>query len=192
MNDVSSKTDQEIVSLLKTDDAYFGIIIDRYEAKLSRYISRMSKPSNEDREDILQNVFLAVYKNINSYNSEMSFNSWIYRITHNETISYWRKGKRDKENISMNDEDVSGIEDLFGENNLDIDIEEKDAKIIAVKVLDEMDPKYREVLVLKNMEGYSYEEISDILKKPVSTVGTLVSRAKKSFENISRKYYEQN
>lgn len=192
MEDVSRKTDQEIISLLKKRDDYFGEIIDRYEDKLGRYISRISSPTSEDKEDILQNVFTKVYKNINSYNPDMKFNSWIYRICHNETISYWRKTKKDKENISIDDEGVSGIENIFEDNDLDLNLDQLDAKIITEKVFIDIDIKHRDILVLRFVEGYSYEEMSDILKKPVNTVGTLVSRAKKEFLVKSKKYYESN
>ena len=63
---------------------------------------------------------------------------------------------------------------------------------MSAKILSEMDLKYREVLILKFVEGYSYDEISDILKKPSGTVGTLNSRAKTQFHNISKKHYESN
>jgi RNA polymerase sigma-70 factor (ECF subfamily) len=192
MKDVSAKTDQEIVSLSKENADYFGHIIDRYQEKLSRYITRISNPSKEDKEDILQNVFILVYKNINSYNSEMNFNSWIYRICHNEVISFWRKSKKYNNNISINDEEYENIENIFGDNDLGFNMEKKDAEIISARILSEIDLKYREVLILKFVEGYSYEEISDILKKPSGTVGTLISRAKAQFINRSKKYYEQD
>lgn len=171
------KKDSELVVLtLKNQDFYY-CIVKKYEEKLLRYIFRISSFSSEDAEDILQDVFLKAYKNLNDFDANLKFSSWIYRITHNEVINHYRKSKaRPQLTSSEKNEELLKI---VGQDN-DI-IEKIDNKILGMKIkqaLDKIDKKYKDVLVLKFMEEKDYNEISDILKKPTGTIGTLISRAK--------------
>ena len=76
MLDLERKTDNEIVLLtLHESTDYFGIIITRYKVKLRRYISRISKIPNEDIDDLIQDIFLSVYENLNSFNTSLAFSS---------------------------------------------------------------------------------------------------------------------
>jgi RNA polymerase sigma-70 factor (ECF subfamily) len=63
----------------------------------------------EEAENIVQDIFIKVYKNINSYDSSFPFSSWIYRIAHNEVIDYFRKNEKAKNNISLSDEDYQNL-----------------------------------------------------------------------------------
>jgi RNA polymerase sigma-70 factor, ECF subfamily len=135
--------------------------------------------------DILQNVFIKAFENLNSYDDNYKFNSWIYRIAHNETVNYLKKNK--KIGISFVDIDlISPI--LFAKESSDESVLTEEKKLEIEKVLDKIDIKYREILVLNFFEDMSYDEISDILKIPISTVGTRVRRAKEKvkmeLENI--------
>lgn len=171
------KTDNELVKLSLEDEGYFYCIILRYEEALLRYIRRISYATKEDAEDILQEVFLSVYQNLNDFDESLKFSSWIYRIAHNKTISAWRKTKSRPKIISA-DEDNDLFKFIPSEENILKDLEKKcDAKILK-KVLSKMDEKYRDALVLKFLEDKDYKEISDILKKPMGTVATLINRAK--------------
>ena len=84
-------TDEEIVVKTLQDKQFFGEIVDRYEAKLTRYIARLGVRNPEDQLDVLQEIFLKVYKNLNGFDRSLQFSSWIYRISHNEAISWYRK-----------------------------------------------------------------------------------------------------
>ncbi len=177
----SIMTDNELVSLSLTNPDYFGILVDRYEKKISRYIKRITNVSYEDQEDILQDVFLKTYINLHGFNKNLSFNSWIYRIAHNEIIDWSR---REKTKIKYGKFDYE--DDVFNWtqdahhflHKLDLRDQQKEIGTI----LNKLDIKYREVLILKFIEGQSYREISDILKKPEGTIATLINRAKKSFK----------
>jgi len=171
------KTDDELVRLSLENEDYFYCIISRYESILTHYIQRISSSSKEDAEDILQEVFISVYKNLNDFDESLKFSSWIYRITHNKTISAWRKVKSRPKTISTDEENdlfniIPNGEDILG------DLEKKYNAEKIRKILDKLDEKYREVLVLKFLEDKDYKEISDILKKPLGTIATLISRAK--------------
>ena len=175
------KTDKEIVKLSLENQEYFLHIIKRYKLKLYRYVLRISNIDPEEAEDILQEVFMKVYQNLNDFDDSLKFSSWIYRITHNQVISNFRKitARPQKAGFDIDDDIIKNIASEF---NL---VESLDAKILQTsmaEVIENMDAKYREVLVLKFLEEKSYNEISDIIKKPIGTVGSLMNRAKKEFK----------
>lgn len=181
IQDYNDKTDEEVFRELESNPDLFEIIIDRYEKKLSFYIKRNSGPDIDRVDDILQEVFLSVYQNAKLFCYDMKFSSWIYRITHNKMIDYWRKHKKGKEEISL-DENIRFVETVYNHNNVLEDIEKIESKELVSKVILLVKEKYREVLILRFLEEKTYEEISDILEKSTGTVGTLISRAKKEFK----------
>jgi RNA polymerase sigma-70 factor (ECF subfamily) len=78
--------------------------VSKYEEKLLRYILRITNIDIEEAENLLQEVFIKVYKNINDYNKSLQFSSWIYRIAHNTSIDYYRKNKN-KQSVSLETDD---------------------------------------------------------------------------------------
>lgn len=176
-------TDEQIVTMTLKDHSSFGFIIERYEAKLKRYIARLGVRNHDDQLDVLQEIFIKAYKNLNSFDTSLSFSSWIYRIAHNEAISWYRKQKvRPEGHLIVAGDEVLNLlsaKDVGPEVTFDQTINASE----LAKALDELDVKYREVLILRYFEQKEYEEISDILKIPVGTVGTLIFRAKKQLYN---------
>lgn len=173
-----NKTDNDLVELSKDDPDHFLCLIKRYESKLLYYIMRISKFSREDAGDILQDVFVKTYYNLNEFDKDLKFSSWIYRIAHNQTVSEIRK-KVVRPTVSFEKEDIDKLEDAF-----DI-VKELDNSFDRKKIdeaLSKLDEKYREVLILRFLDEKEYVEIADILKKPVSTVGNLILRGKKLFK----------
>jgi len=172
------KNDEELAYLTAENQSYFLCIMKRYEAPLMRYIRRISNFNFEESEDILQEVFIKVYQNINEFDDSLKFSSWIYRITHNHVISSFRKKKSRAEGavLEITEDELNNIS-----SSLDIirEVDEKINKEVLSRVLNNIDQKYREVLVLKFLEERDYKEISDIIKKPMGTVATLINRAKK-------------
>lgn len=180
----SSLSDHEIVQRSLEDIDYFGCIYERYGAKLLTYIKRISYTADEQAEDILQDSFIKIWKNLNDYDQSLKLSSWLYRIVHNETISYIRgKTAFGKNNVIQLDEHI--IADLHDGINIETDREE--AFSLTNKVLNEIPAKYKQYLVLRYFEKLSYEEISDILKVPEGTVATRINRAKKLFKKTAEK-----
>lgn len=181
LENFSEKTDEELVAMaLKNPDNY-GFLVQRYEEKLLRYIMRISRSTKEDCEDILQDVFLSAYKNLNDFDQDLKFSSWIYRITHNKVVSHFRKvTARPKTTTYEGDSNLLNI--LASDEDLVRNLERKYTAVEVKDVLDRLDERYREVLVLKFLEEKDYKEISDILEKPMGTVATLISRAKQQFK----------
>ena len=175
------KKDEEIVILTLEDQDYYYCIVERYEKKLLRYVMRISSATQEDAEDILQEVFIKVYKNLNNFDTSLKFSSWIYRITHNQTISHHRKIKARPQIIDSDKSEII-LEIIKSEDGtikkIDNDILRKNID----KALAKINLKYREALILRFFEEKDYNEISDILQKPLGTVATLINRAKKKLK----------
>ena len=181
--DSANKNDSELVKLTLENQDNFLYLVNRYEQKLLYFIRRISNVSIDEAKDLLQDIFIKVYQNLNDFDATLKFSSWIYRITRNHVISHYRKNKNQQavSSSEVNDEIL---------NNLvsDLDVtKEIDLKILRENILSaliKIDGKYREVIILKYFEEKSYEEISDIIKKPKGTVATYLNRAKKQFKKV--------
>ncbi len=174
----AEQTDNELVRLSLSDPNQFLYLSKRYEDKLLRYITRISKFSRDEAEDVLQEVFIKTYYNLNGFDPDLKFSSWIYRIAHNETISAIRK-KVARPTVSLDSEDLKNFTDSF---DLSRDLDKSFDRKLINQALSKLDDKYHEVLVLRFLDEKDYVEIADILKKPVSTVGNLILRGKKLFK----------
>jgi len=177
------KTDKEIVKLVVEDSDNYRYLVERYEKKLLRYIKRLLYINTEDAEDILQEVFIKAYRNLNSYSPKYKFSSWIYRIAHNEAISFLRKNKKRRLEI-VNDPEKNIFDTLASDLDLEKEYIEKDSEKEFENVLYKLDTKYRDILVLKFLEGKDYNEISEILHISSGTVGSLISRAKVKLKDL--------
>lgn len=179
----TEKTDHEIVILTLLDSSYFNEIVNRYEKPLARYIQRVGYFDSIEIEDLLQDTFLKVYKNLNAYNSDLKFSSWIYRITHNVTIDFIRKKSvRPEGNYTQVDEEFIGrLSSDFSTDEYTINNE---LAIEISKAIDTLHDKYRDPIILYFFENKSYEEISDVLKIPPNTVATRLNRAKSKLKEL--------
>ena len=175
--------DAELVRLSLANPDKFSYIISRYQDKLARYIRRLGASNTEDTEDILQDIFLKVYLNLNDFNQDLKFSSWIYRIAHNQVISNFRKRQVRPEAHSL-PIDSEGLQLLADDLALDqrSDLLMRQERLNGA--LGKINAKHREILVLKFFEDKSYQEISDILKKPLGTVASLLNRAKKDLKSV--------
>ncbi len=180
-----NKTDEQIVVLTLKNQDYYLCLMKRYEAKLLNYILKISNISREDAEDILQEIFIKAYQNLNDFDLNYKFSNWVYSIAHNATISAFRKKKVRPQTVSWEDKDLNNIL----ESTLDVEntsLQKLTYKQI-LKIINRLPLKYKDVLILKFMEGKDYREISDILHKPMGTIATLINRAKKSLKQELKK-----
>ncbi len=189
MNKYENIPDEQLVQLSLKDQDCFYYLMKRYETKILRYINRLTNVSHEEAEDILQEIFIKAYQNLNGFNQKLKFSSWIYRIAHNEIINQYRKNKLRLAVIPLNIEDKANLIDSISdktETNGEYESLENAEKIREALAM--LPDKYREILVLRYLEDKSYNEISDILRKPPGTVATQINRAKASFKKIVRRY----
>lgn len=90
-DEIAALSDEKIVGLVvEGDKDFFGELIDRYESKLTLYVKRFTQHQN-DVSDVMQVVFIKAYTNLKSFEGARSFNSWIYRIAHNESVTDLKK-----------------------------------------------------------------------------------------------------
>ena len=181
MYELHDVSDENIIPLLIQDRNVFVVLVQRYEQKLNRYIRRLGIISKQDREDVLQNIFVKTYKNIQGFDTTLSFSAWIYRIAHNEAISFFR-AKKVRPEGHLIDDGEQVLLTILDENDFTKDLDKKiDAKKIATYV-QRLDEIYRDIIILRYFEDREYREISDILKIPEGTVATLLHRAKKKLK----------
>ncbi len=176
-------SDREIIRKSLKEVDFFSCLYERYEARLLRYIRNLTQLPEEEVEDILQESFIKVWKNLRSFDQSLKLSSWIYRIVHNHAISHLRKEashQADKKS-SWNDILLADIPDSDPEHWE----EAREQKEEIRKVLNLLPIHYKEVLVLRYLENMSYEEISDVLKIPEGTVATRINRAKQFFARES-------
>ena len=181
MKDFSKYSDEQLAALSVEEEVAFSTLVDRYEERLRRYVHRISAFGEEEVEEILQDTFLAVWKNIRGFDERVKFSSWVYRIAHNQTISLFRKFK-----TRGQDRAVELTPELYLPTSEDF-VDSFDNRIDAAMIqtaLQELPTKYREVLVLRFFEDLSYDEMADILKCSIETVSTLVARARKKFRVV--------
>ena len=172
MNDLS---DEKLVELSIGDDNYYEQLVVRYESKLQRYIIRFIGCSLEDAQDIVQEVFISAYRNLNSFDSELKFSSWIYRIAHNQAVNHFRHAKSHPATATEDDK----LEVFPAEQDIEKELGQKMDNSQLRSAINNLDEKYKEVLVLRYMEEKDYTEISDILRKPAGTISSLISGAKR-------------
>lgn len=173
----NSAEDKELVIAAKENPDEFQAIVTRYWNRLFFYIRRMSYFSQEDIEDILQEVFIKIYKYLNDYDDKMAFSTWVYRIARNATIDEIRKRKTRPTTIWLEDEDLLKV--MKSSLNQERQYFNKDSIEKIKKIIMNMPDKYREVLFLRFIEEKSYEEIMDILRLPKGTIASLVNRGRK-------------
>lgn len=181
LKDKTTLSDNELVDIIRSrDQERYGEIVERYQNKLFSYLYRLIG-RREEVEDLLQEVFVKAYVNLNSYDTSRKFSSWIYRIAHNEAVNHIKR-KSLKRFIPW--EDITSAKDKLeiSSSNLDEGTEKywvrKEENREVSGAVDRLPFKYKQVLILRYWEDKSYEEISEILSKPVNTVGTLIKRAR--------------
>lgn len=180
-------SDEEVVRMTLKDPNQYGLLVERYEAKLKRYITRLGVRVPDDQLDVLQEIFIKAYRNLNSFDSSFSFSSWIYRIAHNEAISWFRKKNVRPEGHLVAEADEL-LSFLSASNELpDVSFDQTINAGEIGRALDELDEKYREPLILRFFEHKEYDEISDILQIPIGSVGTLLHRGKKQLASVLNK-----
>ncbi|MBX4209158.1 sigma-70 family RNA polymerase sigma factor [Candidatus Parcubacteria bacterium] len=184
----SIEADALLVQRALASSEEFGRIIDKYQEPLRRYVRRIARPGPDELDMLLQDIFIKAYENLNDFDQDLPFSSWIYRIAHNEAIDYLRRKKRfgaSLDDPAYDDDTLALAETIAADDDVVSEVDREYIKKCIIAVLDELEPKYRSVLVLKFLEDKDYNSISDILRKPPGTVATLIHRAKKEFRRLA-------
>lgn len=173
----NTESDEALAKRLQQGDkSVFIFFMQRYESKLLRY-GRKFLPRHEDIQDIVQEVFLSAYENIRSFDTDQKFSPWIYRIAHNAFVNELKKNIRNP--LLLIDFDTFLPHIVYNDPD-ETERERADMRVWIDKGLEEISPKYREVLILHYLEELSYQEIADVLRVPVSTIGVRLKRGKEA------------
>ncbi len=169
MEGIKNLSDEELVDYVrKKDKESYAEVIRRYKDKLLRYALYLTE--DEDKaEDVVQESFIKAYVNLNGFDTRKKFSNWIYRIAHNEAMNVLNEKKQAV---------LNGDVDFDSGVDLENELVEKELKDKARYCLKRLPVIYREPLILYFFDEKSYEEISDVLRIPVGTVGTRINRAK--------------
>ncbi|WP_138429729.1 RNA polymerase sigma factor [Fodinibius saliphilus] len=176
----SLEDDKLVKQAIGGEEEAYTKLVDKYQRALFFHILKMVK-DREQVEDLVQEAFVKAFDNLNTYNTNYAFSTWLYRIATNHTIDYLRKKKL--KTLSIDDpvktKDGEMEMQLPDESaSTDRDIIKKQRKKIVQNAIKELPEKYRKVIELRHMEEKSYKEIADILDSPLGTVKAHIFRAR--------------
>ena len=156
----------------------FELIVKRYTRPLYSFVWRLCG-NKESSEDIVQDTFLKVWKNIKKFDLDRNFRVWIYTIARNSTYDFLRKKKLIMFSEMDNVEEDSTFEENLPDKNPIADqlFEEKETAEAINESIKSLPEKYREVVILRHETGMTFEDISDTLKEPMNTVKSRYRRA---------------
>ncbi|NQV29771.1 MAG: sigma-70 family RNA polymerase sigma factor [Candidatus Marinimicrobia bacterium] len=179
MSEQNIKTDEQLIAEFQAgDDQGFVELVDRYKDRLINFVYRFLHDMT-DAEDMVQETFLKVYKNKQAYREIAKFSTWIYTIAGNLARSELRKKKRRK---------TYTMSDLSFEDNVFTPVDpDKDTEGIVFnayageeihKAINNLGEPFKTIIILRDIQELSYEDISTILDIPMGTVKSRVNRAR--------------
>ena len=171
----------------------FERLIEGYQKKVFNIALRMIG-NYDDASELAQEVFIKVYKSIRSFKEESSFSTWIYKITSNVCLDEIRKRKNKK--VVYLDDDVK-LEDGEVRHQIEDDspspealLERKEIKRVVKEAIQSLSEEHRLVIVMRDLQGMSYEEIGKIVKCPEGTVKSRINRARQALKEILKRKRE--
>ncbi|MCL4385374.1 MAG: RNA polymerase sigma factor [Actinobacteria bacterium] len=179
--------DEKLVARSKNGDkTAFEILVRRYSKYVYTTAFFMMRDCHE-AEDISQEVFVKVYLAIGGFRGLSSFKTWLRKLTVNTCIDKIRlKSKTADKKVSLDSMIEDGNDILLYEFNQNVEkyFQDKETVKEILKIIVNLDESYRIPLILRDLQDYSYIEISEILKKPVGTIKTNIHRARKIIKDL--------
>lgn len=177
---IKTPSDEELIAKFQNGDLYaFDQIVFRYKDPLINFVYHFLG-DRIDAEDVVQETFLRVYRNKHLYRSIAKFSTWIYTIASNLAKTELRRRKRRRllsiSQMGFDEKDYELVDDDMRtpEGIVDGKMHEK----IIQKEINALPVKFKEVVVLRDVQEFSYEEISQILGIPIGTVKSRVNRGR--------------
>lgn len=171
-----------IKRFIEGDESTFNILVRRHKEKVRNVV--FVTLNNQDLvDDIAQDVFITVYKNLNKFRFESQFTTWLYRITVNKCKDYLRKIKMRSIFIPIKENEDVG--------NNSTEVEDSDRAELVRKSISKLPDKLRIPLVLKDIEGLSYQEIADATNSEIGTVKSRIFRARENLRIILKPYEQE-
>ncbi len=157
-------------------DAFEELVL-LYDKQIYNYCFRMTNNA-EDAEDLAQEVFIKVYRSLGSFKSESKFSTWIYRIAHNTCIDNHRKKKFRLLSLSPREENDRQMKVPDREPLPEDQMVSREKYDLIKECIAELKPDYKSIIILRDIQNYTYQEIADILNIPLGTVKSNISRAR--------------
>lgn len=175
------------------DKAAFERIVRKYEKFVCTTVFTVLQ-NKDDSFDVSQEVFLKLYHCIGSFKGESSFSSWLYRIAKNAALDFLRREKK-KRTLSLDAENEDGerifsdIPDASGQNDPEKATLDAERKAVLYAALNELSDEHKKILLLRDIDGYTYEEVGERLGLEAGTVKSRLFRAR---EALRKKLEEKN
>ena len=171
-----------IKRFIEGDESTFSILVQRHKEKV-RNIIYLTLGNHDLVDDLAQEVFLTIYKNLGRFRFESQFTTWLYRITVNKCKDHLRKMKIRHIFLPLKDSD----EDPGYEPSP----ETSDMKEIVHQAIDKLPDKLRIPLLLKDIEGLSYQEIAESVQCEIGTVKSRIFRAREGLKTLLKPYEQE-
>ncbi len=177
LTQIKSMSDFELIKeCLNGDNSYFTELVTRYKNLVYSIILRMVT-DREEANDLAQDVFVKIYKNLDKYYPDYKFSTWVIRITTNHVIDFRRKKKQ--ETVSYEEIDY----DMATNDSPESTYIEKERKQKLDDVVNNLPEMYKIPIVLYHQQGLSYQEIADIINEPLSKVKNRIFRGRKMLKD---------
>jgi RNA polymerase sigma-70 factor (ECF subfamily) len=186
-------TDLELVARIKNnDDLAFQEIMGRYTQKVYNLAMRLTR-NIEDTEEVLQDVFVTVYKKISSFEGKSQFSSWLYRVTANTAFMKLRR-RKNTESVSFDEVSGDVKENLVGqtpgEASVDYMSTKHELRSLLETAIQKLPEEYKNIFILRDVDGMSNEEVGVMLSLTVPAVKSRLHRARLILRKRLARYYE--
>jgi RNA polymerase sigma-70 factor (ECF subfamily) len=184
-----------INKLKKGDQSAFSQLLEHYQHKVFNTCLSFV-PNKEDAEDVAQEVFLEIYKSIHKFKGKSKLSTWIYRIATNKCLEFIRKKNAKKrfafmQTILGNNIPVDKTAYFTEFNHPGIVLENKEKSATIFKAINTLPESQKVIFTLAKIDGKSYQEIAEITGKSLSSVESVMFRAKKALQQKLEKLYKE-
>ncbi|HYQ57642.1 MAG TPA: sigma-70 family RNA polymerase sigma factor [Draconibacterium sp.] len=189
-------SDTEIIEQLKQgNELAFKKLVDTHQKLVVNTCYGLLQ-NREDAEDIAQDVFVEVYRNIQNFRSDAKLSTWLYRITVNRSLNHIRDNKKHKWFQGFENEVAEKNRELLQAKTADTDepeydLENKQRALILKEAINSLPQNQKVAFTLSKYEELSYQEIADVMGLSVSSVESLLFRAKKGLQKKLYKCYKK-
>jgi RNA polymerase sigma-70 factor (ECF subfamily) len=186
---------EEIDALRQGDERAFQLLLNTFSEKIYN-LSFSILQNQEDAEDVTQEIFIAVYLSISQFKGDSKLSTWIYRITVNKCQELIRKRSRKKRFGFTTSLEKLEFEKQHAENltfmHPGIELEKKERSALVFSAINRLPENQKIAFTMHKIEGVSYEETAQIMNISLSSVESLMFRAKKNLKQLLGNYYEKN
>lgn len=184
---------EDLIELKNGNQLAFSKLIDRYSSMVFNLTFNLVK-NQEEVEDLTQEIFTTVFLSMHQFNGDSKLSTWIYRITVNKCKEHIRSKSRKKRFgfLTTLDKAEGGTKLHADFNHPGIKLENKELSVILFSAINQLPEKQRIAFTMHKIEGIPYEEIAGAMKTSLSSVESLIFRARKNLKELLGSYYEKN